>query len=150
VAAADGGHPQHLAAHRVSSAARQADIGAIEGGTPLAEPLRPVDKESAVPTSVISLGCVAKEPVMNVNARTLALISSLLALGTPAMVPVAIAADQSATEKCHGIVRAGKNDCAAAGHACSGQSARDSGGKEWLALPKGTCERIVGGSLVAR
>jgi len=44
--------------------------------------------------------------------------------------------------------KAGKNDCAGAGHACAGQSSTASG-KEWLKVPVGTCERLVGGSLTA-
>ena len=50
-------------------------------------------------------------------------------------------------EKCYGIAKAGKNDCAGAAHSCSGQSKKDGSSKEWVSLPKGTCERIVGGSL---
>lgn len=52
-------------------------------------------------------------------------------------------------EKCYGVVKAGKNDCAnAAGtHSCAGYAATDSDGSEWLALPKGACEKLVGGSL---
>ncbi|MDX1949913.1 MAG: DUF2282 domain-containing protein [Rickettsiales bacterium] len=51
-------------------------------------------------------------------------------------------------EKCYGIVKASKNDCAAAdgSHSCAGYAKKDSDGKEWVLLPKGTCERIVGGS----
>ena len=52
-------------------------------------------------------------------------------------------------EKCYGVVKAGKNDCAnAAGtHSCAGQSTVDGDGGEWLSLPKGVCEKLVGGSL---
>jgi uncharacterized membrane protein len=50
-------------------------------------------------------------------------------------------------EKCHGIVKAGKNDCGANGHGCAGQAKTDGDKNEWITLPKGTCERIVGGSL---
>ena len=52
-----------------------------------------------------------------------------------------------AAERCFGVARAGKNDCAANGHACQGQAKRDHNPREWLFLPAGTCERIVGGSL---
>jgi len=55
-----------------------------------------------------------------------------------------------AAERCFGVARAGKNDCAANGHACQGQAKRDHGPREWLFLPAGTCERIVGGSLTAK
>lgn len=60
---------------------------------------------------------------------------------------VTIAADGADnTEKCYGIAKAGKNDCAANGHSCAGQSKKDSAPSEWVKLPKGTCERIVGAS----
>jgi uncharacterized membrane protein len=84
------------------------------------------------------------------SARTIAAISSLLALGTLSVAPLAIAADKPDVEKCYGIAKAGKNDCAGAAHACSGQSKQDAGAKEWVSLPKGTCERIVGGSLTPK
>lgn len=52
-------------------------------------------------------------------------------------------------EKCYGVVKAGMNDCAnAAGtHACAGQAATDNDGGEWVAVPTGTCTKLVGGSL---
>jgi uncharacterized membrane protein len=78
-------------------------------------------------------------------------IGGLLAIG--AVTNLAIAADKtddSNTEKCYGIAKAGKNDCAGAAHACSGQSKTNASGKEWIKLPKGTCERLVGGSLTAK
>jgi uncharacterized membrane protein len=64
----------------------------------------------------------------------------------------AFAADEgmtAATEKCYGVAKAGKNDCAGAAHSCQGQGKMDSDSKEWVKLPKGTCERLVGGSLTA-
>jgi len=50
-------------------------------------------------------------------------------------------------ERCHGVVRAGKNDCGTAKHACAGRATRDAQGDEWLMLPGGTCDRIAGGSV---
>jgi uncharacterized membrane protein len=67
--------------------------------------------------------------------------------------PVAFAADEakaSATEKCYGVVKAGKNNCAGSAHSCEGLSKKDGDGKEWIKVPKGTCERLVGGSLTAK
>jgi uncharacterized membrane protein len=61
----------------------------------------------------------------------------------------AATAATTATEKCYGIAKAGKNDCAGPSHACAGQS-KENSGKEWIKLPKGSCERIVGGSLSAK
>lgn len=73
-------------------------------------------------------------------------IGSLLAFGAMSM---AHAADDPNTEKCYGIVKAGKNDCAGVAHACSGQS-KESSSKEFIKLPKGTCERLSGGSLTTK
>ena len=50
-------------------------------------------------------------------------------------------------ERCYGVVRAGKNDCGTAKHACAGRAARDAQSDEWLMLPAGTCDRIVGGTV---
>jgi uncharacterized membrane protein len=50
-------------------------------------------------------------------------------------------------EKCAGIVKAGKNDCATSKHACAGQAAKDAAPEEWIYVPKGTCDRIVGGTI---
>jgi uncharacterized membrane protein len=77
-------------------------------------------------------------------------ISSLLTLGAAAFAAPTFAADKPELEKCYGVAKAGKNDCAGPAHACSGQSKTDAGGKEWISLPKGTCERLSGGSLTAK
>ena len=53
-------------------------------------------------------------------------------------------------EKCYGVAKAGKNDCAGPAHACSGQSKQDASGQEYIVVPKGTCERLVNGSLTAK
>jgi uncharacterized membrane protein len=53
-------------------------------------------------------------------------------------------------EKCYGVVKAGKNDCAGPAHACAGQAKVDSGPKEFVAVPKGTCARLAGGSLTPK
>jgi uncharacterized membrane protein len=86
--------------------------------------------------------------------RTIGMIStaigSVLALGlASASAYAAPVAMDSGSEKCYGIAAPGKNDCAGPAHACAGQS-KASSGKEWIKLPKGTCERIVGGSLAPK
>jgi len=57
--------------------------------------------------------------------------------------------DANATESCYGVVKAGKNDCASADgrHSCGGKATMDSDGGEYITLPKGVCEKLVGGSL---
>ena len=47
---------------------------------------------------------------------------------------------KSATEKCYGVAKAGKNDCSAgAGTSCAGTSTVDFDGKAWKLVKKGTC-----------
>ena len=50
-------------------------------------------------------------------------------------------------EKCYGIARAGKNDCQTTNSSCAGTSKRDGQGDAWVYMPKGSCERVVNGSL---
>lgn len=50
-------------------------------------------------------------------------------------------------EKCYGIAKAGKNDCASTGNnSCGGTSKVNSDPKAWIYVPEGYCDRIVGGS----
>jgi len=70
-------------------------------------------------------------------------ISGLIALGATGASLNANAADM---EKCYGVAKAGKNDCQTATSACAGTSKKDGQTDAWLFLPKGTCEKIVGGS----
>ena len=48
-------------------------------------------------------------------------------------------------EKCYGVVKKGQNDCGTSQHACAGQAVKDADKNEWLYLPKGTCDKLVGG-----
>ncbi|MBI2786172.1 MAG: DUF2282 domain-containing protein [Legionella longbeachae] len=50
-------------------------------------------------------------------------------------------------EKCYGIVKQGMNDCSTATASCAGSSAKDKQKDAFLFLPKGLCDKIVGGSL---
>ena len=57
-------------------------------------------------------------------------------------------AEKPSMEKCYGVAKAGKNDCAAGpGTSCAGSSTTDGQGNAWMLVPAGTCEKIVGGSL---
>jgi uncharacterized membrane protein len=50
---------------------------------------------------------------------------------------------QPTKEKCFGIAKAGKNDCAAgAGTSCAGTSKTDYQGNAWKYVDKGTCAKI--------
>ena len=76
-------------------------------------------------------------------------IASVLAVGMlSATTGQVLAADKPAMEKCYGISKSGKNDCASktATHACAGQASKDGDKSAFLVVPKGTCDKIVGGS----
>jgi uncharacterized membrane protein len=72
--------------------------------------------------------------------------ASLLAVGLAAGASQAFAAKDD-TEKCAGIVKAGKNDCGTSKNACAGQVKADNDAEAWISVPKGLCERIVGGHI---
>ena len=55
--------------------------------------------------------------------------------------------DKPAMEHCYGVNKAGKNDCAAAGHSCAGQASKDMDKASWVAVPAGVCAKLAGGSL---
>ncbi len=75
-----------------------------------------------------------------------AALASVLALGAMSTAVHAQAAAPQG-EKCFGIVKAGKNDCQTATSACAGTAAQDGQADAFIFLPKGTCEKIVGGNL---
>ena len=71
------------------------------------------------------------------------------ALAAALVAPMAVQA-QGNTEKCFGISKAGKNDCQTATSSCAGTSKKDAQTDAWLSVPKGACEKIVGGSLASK
>ena len=84
---------------------------------------------------------------MNIMINSAAAAAIALALATS---QGALAA-KPAMEKCYGVAKAGKNDCAAGpGTSCAGTSTTDGQGNAWMFLPKGTCTKIVGGSLTPK
>ena len=88
--------------------------------------------ESAVQTS---------ERAIADQGAIVAAVAALLA------TTAAQAQDSTRWEKCYGIVKAGQNHCGANNHSCAGKAVRDSDPNEWLFVPKGTCEKLVGASL---
>ena len=85
----------------------------------------------------------------NVNTIVSSALASIIALGALGMQAEAFAADKPELEKCYGVAKSGKNDCKTLSNACAGHSISDGQADAFIALPKGTCERIVGGSLAA-
>lgn len=78
-----------------------------------------------------------------------AVASALSGLALAALVAGAAQAQMAsdkpaaATEKCYGVAKAGKNDCAAGpGTTCAGTAKRDYQGNAWVHVPKGTCTKI--------
>jgi uncharacterized membrane protein len=80
------------------------------------------------------------------------------ALAAAVAIPAALMSQQGGpakaptfkAEKCYGIAKAGKNDCASTGsNSCAGMSKTSSDRKAWLYVPEGYCERIVGGNKTA-
>lgn len=72
--------------------------------------------------------------------------ASVLAIALVAN-PTLSHAGKEGMEKCKGIVKAGMNDCGANGHACAGYAEVDNDPNEWIYVPEGTCEKIVGASV---
>jgi uncharacterized membrane protein len=81
------------------------------------------------------------------NRNTAYLAASAVAAALALSVLPGAAQAQSATEKCFGIAKAGKNDCQTATSSCAGTSKKDAQADAWMAVPTGTCVKIVGGSL---
>jgi uncharacterized membrane protein len=79
---------------------------------------------------------------------TMAGIFSLAAIGVAGHA-FASTGDHANEEKCAGIVKASKNDCATVTNACHGHVTEDQNAMAWIYVPKGTCEKIVGAHLSA-
>lgn len=71
-----------------------------------------------------------------------------LACATVATAALPAHAGKKGMEKCAGIAKAGKNDCGTSKHACAGMADKDGDPEEWVYVPEGTCEKIVGGTLL--
>lgn len=104
--------------------------------------------DGRTPSSRHSDAPINKELLMNSRY----IVASALAAAIVA--PAALSAQKPApapsfkAEKCYGIAKAGKNDCASTGNnSCGGTSKVNSDPKAWIYVPAGYCERIVGGTL---
>lgn len=86
--------------------------------------------------------------IMNKMSKSIA-ISSALAAGVLMATSNSALAAKPAMEKCYGIVKAGKNDCAikSQGTSCAGSAKQDNIHDAWIYLPQGSCEKIAGGNL---
>lgn len=74
-------------------------------------------------------------------------LSGVIALGLVATRSDDAVAGKPGFEKCAGIVKTGLNDCGTSKHDCSGKATVDNDPEEWIYVPAGTCEKIVGSTL---
>lgn len=87
------------------------------------------------------------------NTRMLVASAFAAAMAAPTLLSAQKPVDTPSfkAEKCYGVAKAGKNDCASTGNnSCGGTSKRDGDKKAWIFVPEGYCERIVGGSKTAK
>ena len=87
------------------------------------------------------------------NTRVLIASAFAAAIAVPSLLSAQKPAEMPSfkAEKCYGIAKAGKNDCASTGNnSCGGTSKRDADKKAWIFVPEGYCERIVGASKTAQ
>lgn len=81
--------------------------------------------------------------VQSTTAAALAAFALSALVAGAAQAQSAPAKSPAATEKCYGVSKAGKNDCAAGpGTSCAGTSKRDYQGNAWTHVAKGTCATI--------
>jgi len=83
----------------------------------------------------------------NSNLALAATVSTLIAVGGALISTPTMAAGK---EKCYGVAAAGQNDCATKTSSCAGTSKVDNQGDAFLAVPKGLCEKLTGGSLTPK
>ncbi len=84
------------------------------------------------------------------NTRFIVASAFAAALAAPALIAEQGPAPTPSfkAEKCYGIAKAGKNDCASTGNnSCAGSTKTDADPRAWIYVPAGYCERIVNGSL---
>ncbi len=78
------------------------------------------------------------------NLAVTAAVTGLLAMGgTMLAAAPAVAAEK---EKCYGVSKAGKNDCATKSSSCAGTAKKDNQKDAFVVVPKGLCGKLTGGS----
>jgi uncharacterized membrane protein len=80
-----------------------------------------------------------------ITAAIAALTSGGMLASTTAQAAGAVVCAEQ--ERCYGIAKAGKNDCATSSSGCSGSAKQDNLKDAWIYVPKGTCQKVAGGTL---
>ncbi|KAA0444657.1 MAG: DUF2282 domain-containing protein [Candidatus Thioglobus sp.] len=81
------------------------------------------------------------------NKMKTLILAGLTLLGTNFVAMEVGAADKVVSEKCYGVVKGGQNDCATNISSCAGSAKEDGQKDAFIAVPKGLCEKLVGGNL---
>jgi len=81
---------------------------------------------------------------MTVSPTKIALMLAVAVSTAAAATGQAQAAD---SEKCYGVAKAGKNDCQTPVSSCAGTNKVDNNGQAFILVPKGTCDKLAGGSV---
>ncbi|OBU16063.1 hypothetical protein AYY19_16265 [Photobacterium aquimaris] len=79
------------------------------------------------------------------NIALASAMTGLIALAGTLASTSAVAADMG-KEKCYGVSKAGKNDCATKTSSCAGSAKEDAQKDAFVVVPKGLCDRLHGGS----
>ena len=86
---------------------------------------------------------------LKVNIMNKTLSTLLTSISIAAASGIAIEAHAGAgagKEKCYGVSKAGKNDCATKSSSCAGTSKSHGQQDAFIVVPEGLCGRLVGGS----
>ena len=77
------------------------------------------------------------------------LVGALALAATVTAAHASPVAQPAGSEKCYGVAKAGKNDCAAGVHSCAGQGTKSFDKTAFVYLPAGACTKLAGGSVTA-
>ena len=78
------------------------------------------------------------------NMKKLAIAAAVGSFLAAGMTGTVVAGDTGSKDKCYGVAKAGKNDCAANGHSCAGQAKKDNDPNEWKHMSKDDCAKAGG------
>ena len=84
---------------------------------------------------------------MTTNSTVKQVLLTAAAIGTVLSISAGPVPAAVKKEKCYGVSAAGKNDCATATSSCAGTAKVDRQTDAFVAVPKGLCLKIAGGSL---
>ena len=84
---------------------------------------------------------------MSKRAVIASALAAAVAAPSLACAQAPVAAPAFKAEKCYGVAKAGKNDCASTGNnSCGGTSKVNADPKAWIYVAEGYCDRIVNAS----